>query len=299
MTIRITTCKELAEDKTAVQNMIQCYADIDRGASPIAVMFPWFPSAARKAKETGTMGLYTLLTRFVEQRRSSRIPSTDPIEVLLGQGLSTDSIVGVKKSISRPYYFFLTPSLFLDAHLDHTRWGHKYRCQRYECILHSFFSFLSNHSHLACWSLLYLAENPVWRARVSKEFKALLHKHTDSSSSEPLNKRLAMIPLSAWEEELPSAELVIRETIRLLLNLGIPRRNTHRSVAIDGVTIEKGDFVMYSAAQVHLNPDIYPNPTTFDPERYAPGREEDKKEGLAYLGWGAGELLGDSDNLPY
>lgn len=106
-----------------------------------------------------------------------------------------------------------------------------------------------------------------------------------------------MIPLSAWEEELPSAELVIREMIRLLLNLGIPRRNTQRSVAIEGVTIEKGDFVMYSAAQVHLNPDIYPNPTTFDPERYVPGREEDKKESLAYLGWGVGEPLEDSYNL--
>jgi len=109
MTIRVTTCKELAEDKTAVQNMIQCFADIDRGASPIAVMFPWFPSAARKAKETGTMGLYTLLTRFVEQRRSSRIPSTDPIDVLLGQGLSTDSIVGVRKFDFTTILFFFDP----------------------------------------------------------------------------------------------------------------------------------------------------------------------------------------------
>ena len=100
---------------------------------------------------------------------------------------------------------------------------------------------------------------------MNKEFEVLLQKHTDSSSSEPLDKRLVMIPLSAWEED-SSAELVIRETIRLLFNLGIP---------------------------------IYPNPTTFDPERYLPGREEDKKERLAFLGWGAGELLGDSDNLPY
>jgi sterol 14-demethylase len=96
MTIRITTCKELAEDKTAIQNMMQCYANIDQGANPIAVMFPWFPSTSRRAKEKGTMGLYTLLTRFVDQRRSSPVPSTEPIDVLLGQGLSTDSIVGVK-----------------------------------------------------------------------------------------------------------------------------------------------------------------------------------------------------------
>jgi len=106
-----------------------------------------------------------------------------------------------------------------------------------------------------------------------------------------------MIPLSAWEGELPCTDLVIRETIRLSLNLSIPRRNTQRNITIDGVTIEKGDFVMYSAAQVHLNPDIYPNPTTFDPGRYILGREEDKKEGLAYLGWGAGECFGVSYSI--
>ncbi|KIM37016.1 hypothetical protein M413DRAFT_423833 [Hebeloma cylindrosporum] len=226
LTIRLATCKELAEDKTAVQNLMQCYADIDRGASPIAVMFPWFPSAARKAKEKGTLGLYTLLAHFVEKRRNSPVPSTDPIDVLLSQGLSTDSIVG-----------------------------------RYEYNVCSFPSSPSNDVQSACWSLLYLAANPIWREKVSAEFKALLQKHTDTSSSEPLHKRLGMIPVSAWEEELPSADLVVRETIRLLLNLGIPRRNTQRRVTIDGVTIEKGDFVMYSAAKVHLNPDIYPNPT--------------------------------------
>lgn len=250
MTIRFSTCKELAEDKTAVQNLMQCYADIDRGASPIAVMFPWFPSAARKAKEKGTLGLYTLLAHFVEKRRNSPVPSTDPIDVLLGQGLSTDSIVGT--------------------------------------LIWIILGGVINTGVSACWSLLYLAANPIWREKVSAEFKVLLHKHTDTSSSEPLHKRLGMIPVSAWEEELPSADLVVRETIRLLLNLGIPRRNTQRRVTIEGVTIEKGDFVMYSAAKVHLNPDIYPNPTRFDPERYVPGREEDKKESLAYLGWGAG-----------
>lgn len=110
MTIRISTCKELAEDENAVHNMIQSYADIDRGTSPIAALFPWFPSASRKAKERGTMALYSLLSCSVEQRRNSPVPSTDPIDVLLGQGLSTDSIVGVKQT---PSHFllrnFLTP----------------------------------------------------------------------------------------------------------------------------------------------------------------------------------------------
>lgn len=38
-----------------------------------------------------------------------------------------------------------------------------------------------------------------------------------------------------------------------------------------------------------MDPNIYKNPTQWDPSRYLPGREEDKSEGgLGYLGWGAG-----------
>ena len=150
----------------------------------------------------------------------------------------------------------------------------------------------SNCTDEASWSLIFLAANPIWKEKVKKEYEALLEKHTDTFSSEDYDKRLATIPLSAWEEELPSTDLVLRETIRLTLTIGFPRRNTQRNVTIDDVVIKKGDFVMYSAAQTHLNPDIYPNPMTFDPERYMPGREEDQKEALAYLGWGVGEFLG-------
>ena len=36
-----------------------------------------------------------------------------------------------------------------------------------------------------------------------------------------------------------------------------------------------------------MNPDIYPDPQKFDPSRYLPGREEDKKQFYGWAGWGA------------
>lgn len=45
---------------------------------------------------------------------------------------------------------------------------------------------------------------------------------------------------------------------------------------------------VYLIDDVHMNPEIYPDPLTWDPARYAPGREEDKKVPNAFLGWGAG-----------
>ena len=83
-------------------------------------------------------------------------------------------------------------------------------------------------------------------------------------------------------------DLVIRETVRLIMCGSAIRRNIGRDIEIEGVTIRTGQFATYSLADAHLNPSIYANPNDFDPERYLPGREEDKKEAFAYIGWGAG-----------
>lgn len=45
---------------------------------------------------------------------------------------------------------------------------------------------------------------------------------------------------------------------------------------------------VYLIDYTHMNPDIYTDPTEFDPSRYLAGREEDKKVADAYLGWGGG-----------
>ena len=61
-----------------------------------------------------------------------------------------------------------------------------------------------------------------------------------------------------------------------------------KDIQVGEATIKRGDFVVYSMADVNLNPDIYTNPMIFDPDRYGPGREEDQKETHSYLSWGAG-----------
>lgn len=37
-----------------------------------------------------------------------------------------------------------------------------------------------------------------------------------------------------------------------------------------------------------MNEHVYQDPNSWDPERYLPGREEDKKQPHAYIGWGTG-----------
>jgi len=120
----------------------------------------------------------------------------------------------------------------------------------------------------------------------------MISAHSDDTlGTELLHNRLASIPLSAWEDELPALDLIIRETIRLSSSNTLLRRNLRSEVDADGMRIAKGDFMAYLAADVHMDEDIYTNPGTFDPGRYEADRNEDKSVYCGYVGWGAGQFF--------
>jgi cytochrome P450 len=90
---------------------------------------------------------------------------------------------------------------------------------------------------------------------------------------------------------MPVLDAVQRETLRLISTGTALRRNVIEDLKVDGQAIEKGAFLAYSIADVHLNSDIYRDPLKFDPDRFGEGRAEDKKGSMVFLGWGAGESL--------
>ena len=178
---------------------------------------------------------------------------------------------------------------FISVHpLRRLRWSCQHWYQLYVLHHHCNLYLLTLIQTTACWALVFLASNPEWKKQVKAEIDALIAKHTDTVSRDPLHKRLAAIPISAWEDEMPVLDVVIRETIRLILTGTALRRNLIEELTVSSGTIRKGDFVAYLVADAHLNPEIYKRPEEFDPARFGPGREEDKKSTFAYLGWGAG-----------
>ena len=98
MTVRLAACREIAEDKVTVSKLIQIYWDLERGVSPISVLFPWFPSAARKRKNNATKELYLMLHTYVEARRNAAVPNTDTIDIFIADGCSITTIVSVRES---------------------------------------------------------------------------------------------------------------------------------------------------------------------------------------------------------
>jgi cytochrome P450 len=105
--------------------------------------------------------------------------------------------------------------------------------------------------------LLHLGTNPKWKRKAIDECKTLVDKYTNTTSSDPLYACLSTVPLKAWEEELPSLEAIIRETLRISGSSTFFRRNIAKDMQIGEATIRRGDFLAYSSAEVNLNPDIY------------------------------------------
>ena len=136
--------------------------------------------------------------------------------------------------------------------------------------------------------LLDLTIHPEWRERCKNEIQDLISHHLDSSlSSATLYEKLAAVPLSAWEDELPVLEACVRESQRIIFTGTAFRRNIRGEIDIGEQVVRQGDFLAYPIADVHLNPNYYPEPHKYDPGRWLrPDPVPDAT--YPFLGWGAG-----------
>lgn len=99
MTVRMATCHELAMDPAGIARLASLYWTLEKSATPAALLLPWFPGAAKKAKQRATQELYNLINKYVDLRRSASVPNSDAIDVLISEGLDNRNIVGVSLSL--------------------------------------------------------------------------------------------------------------------------------------------------------------------------------------------------------
>jgi sterol 14-demethylase len=87
--------------------------------------------------------------------------------------------------------------------------------------------------------------------------------------------------------EIPLLECALKETLRLHPPLVILMRKVMHDFHYKGWTIPAGALAAASPAVSNRMPEHFPNPERYEPERYGPGREEDRKS-FAWLPFGAG-----------
>lgn len=124
------------------------------------------------------------------------------------------------------------------------------------------------------WTGILLAQNPQWIERLRAEQDRVLGDRTD----------LGLEDLRAMTE----LEWVIKETLRLYPPIIMVMRRMLEGFDFDGYHVPEGSMVMASPAVAHRIPEVFANPNRFEPDRFGPEREEDRKHPMSWISFGGG-----------
>lgn len=142
-------------------------------------------------------------------------------------------------------------------------------------ILAGLFGGQHTSAVLSAWGVIEGIRNPHVIAPVLAEQQAVLGDRSE----------LMMDDLRV----MPRLERLVMETERLHPPLIILMRKVLRDFTYKNFIVPKGWMGMVSPGLSHMLPDVFANPERFDPERFAPGREEHKQANYTMITFGGGK----------
>jgi sterol 14-demethylase len=223
------------------EEFARVYAALEGGVNAIAYVNPYLPLPAFRRRDRARGRLLEMITEIIERRRSSGTSTGDALQVLMeskyadGTSLTPTEITGM-----------LTAAMFAGHHTS---------------------------SGTAAWTIIELARDPEWLARVREEVDAV-YERDGGISYQSLR-------------DVEVLERVIKEVLRLHPPLVILMRGVLADLDVGGYTVPAGRLVAISPAVSHATPELFNRPEQFDPSRYGPGREEDA-EPFGWIPFGGG-----------
>jgi cytochrome P450 len=138
--------------------------------------------------------------------------------------------------------------------------------------------FLAGHETTAnalAWTAYLLAKHPAVRDRLENELDSVLAGRAPT---------LADLP------KLPYTLQVFKESMRLYPPAYILARRAERPVEIGGHRFDRGTVFLVDVIGIHRAPWVFPDPDTFDPDRFSAEREKLLPK-HAFLPFGAGPRI--------
>lgn len=127
---------------------------------------------------------------------------------------------------------------------------------------------------LSAWLFALLAQHSATAQRVLDEQRELVGPDAEPS--------LASIKAMKY------LDLVLLEAERMYPPVSNGPRGVVEDFDFAGYHVPAGTYVFYSIAASHLLPEVFERPEAFDPERFAPPREEQKRTPYSLVGFGGG-----------
>ncbi|WYZ35420.1 hypothetical protein EsH8_X_000067 [Colletotrichum jinshuiense] len=252
LTMRTVGCDEIAEDAKLLQRVLGIFESIDAASTATKVMFPWMPTVGHFRRVYGGARMYMLLEKVVKERNDRGVGGNDALQFLIDNGNSTVEMVA-----------FMIGALFAG---------------------------LVNSGINAAYLLCFLATDTHWYQKVQEEVDKVIacRRRSEDQTAEEI---LAKMDMDEWEAEFPLINIALKETIRYTITgCGFRYNGNRKDIPIgkSGEVLPHDSYVVYHFDTSHMNPDFFPEPLRWDPGRYLSGREEDKKDPYAFIGWGAG-----------
>jgi sterol 14-demethylase len=135
--------------------------------------------------------------------------------------------------------------------------------------------FAGHHtsSVTTAWSLIELLRHPQFLEDVRAEIRG---QYADGEDYSFQSMR-----------ELDKTENAVKEALRIHPPLFILLRAALQDCEVLGYRVKKGNWVAVSPMVAHRDESVFKHALEFDPDRYEPGREEDKRP-FAYISFGGG-----------
>lgn len=144
-----------------------------------------------------------------------------------------------------------------------------------DVVNHMIFLMMAAHdtSTITSSAVAYhLGANPKWQERARAESLALGDAPPDRAALESLD----------------TLNRAVKESLRLVAPVPVVMRRTVTETAVCGRHIPADSLVMVAGAVNHFDPACWSEPDTFDPDRFAEPRREDKNHRDAWIPFGGG-----------
>ncbi|CAK9136988.1 unnamed protein product [Ilex paraguariensis] len=225
------------------------FHDLDSGMLPISVIFPYLPIPAHSRRDQARKKLADIFATIIASRKQTGKSENDMLQCFM-ESKYKDGRQTTESEVTG----LLIAALFAGQHTS---------------------------SITSTWTGAYLLRHKEYMTAVLDEQKNLMRKHGNKVDHDILS-------------EMEVLYRCIKEALRLHPPLIMLLRSSHRDFSVttrEGkeYDIPTGHIVATSPAFANRLPHVYKDPDSYDPDRFSPGREEDKVAGVfSYISFGGG-----------
>lgn len=226
--------------------------DLDEGMIPISVMFPYLPIPAHFKRDKAQKQLQEIFANIIRARRASGVKEQDVLQQ------------------------------FIDAKYQNVNDGRAlYEHEITGLLIAVIFAGQHTSSITSSWTGLFMNANKEKALNPAiEEQKKIMKEHGNELNFDILQG------MDVLHRNITEALRMHPPLIMLLRYCKAPFSVTDSNGK--EFHIPKGDIVAASPSFSHMLPHVFKDPTTYDPDRFAPPREEDKATPFGFIGFGGG-----------